>query len=83
MEKPPTDVDLGMPDLAGQSEQDLGALPAGPLGQILRRVVYGHADPNSGASSFDSALPPDTASRSIRMRAGSREVAHGDGTAFS
>jgi hypothetical protein len=83
VEKPATDVDLGMPDLAGQSEQDLGALPAGPLGQILRRVVYGHEDPNGSASSFESALPPDTASRPTGTRAGSREVAHAEGTAFS
>lgn len=83
VEKPATDVDLGMPDLAGQSERDLGALPPGPLGQTVMRVVYGHGDPNATASAFDSALPPDTASHPTRLRAGSREVAHAEGTAFS
>lgn len=89
VEKPAIDVDLGMPDLAGQSEQDLGALLAGladladPLGQVVRRVVHGHGDPNSTASAFDSALPPDTESRPTRRGAGSREVAHAEGTTFS
>jgi hypothetical protein len=83
VEKPATDVDLGMPDLAGQSERDLAALPAGPLGQTVRRIVYDHGDPNGSASSFDSALPPDTASRPTRRGSGAREVAHAEGTAFS
>ncbi|MFG3295583.1 hypothetical protein ACGF3G_43155 [Streptomyces sp. NPDC048179] len=89
MEKPANDVDLGMPDLTGEPEQDLGALLAGlagltdPLGQVVRRVVYGHGDPNSVASTFDSALPPDTGWRPARRDADPRGVAHGEDTTLS
>jgi hypothetical protein len=84
VEKPATDVDLGMPDLAGQLERDLDApLPPGPLGQALWRVVYGHGDPNDSAASFDSALPPGPAARSARRHSGPQEVAHAEGAAFS
>ncbi|WP_141205847.1 hypothetical protein [Streptomyces griseorubiginosus] len=84
MDKPATDVDLGMPDLAGQLERDLDApLPAGPLGQVLWQVVYGPGAPGDSAATFDSALPSAPASRPARRRSGPQEVAHAEGAAVS
>ncbi len=84
VDKPATDVDLGMPDLAGQLERDLDApLPAGPLGQVLWQVVYGPGAPGDSAATFDSALPSAPASRPARRRSGPQEVAHAEGAAVS